>query len=196
MKDIIPEFNQGHGFVYFVGHGSPMMWNTYLPNNKNRIRGLGIFQMLFLRNQHRLPICVSTGCNNLQFDVSIFKFFNKTYRRQIGFAPECWGWVMTHKRNGGSVATIGCTAIGYGHEDKNSPIGGINELELNFFYQIGQNHTEILGDAWKKAITWYTHTYDIDWNNSSKDFWIDTQVPQTWILFGDPSLKIGGYPNQ
>ena len=102
---------------------------------------------------------------------------------------------MTRKIGGGSVATIGCIALGYTKEDKVLFKGGINELEVQFFKQYGQNNVEVLGDTWAAAITWYVNTYPVDWNTQAvNDSWIDAQVVESWVLFGDPSLRIGGYP--
>ena len=58
---------------------------------------------------------------------------------------------------------------------------------------------DILGDTWKAALEWYIDTYpasDNDWENAiyPDDVWVDIQIPQTWVLLGDPSLMIGGYP--
>ena len=117
--------------------------------------------------------------------------------RYVGEAAvECWGWRMTRKINGGSVATLGCTALGYTKEDKDSFEGGLNELEIEFFKNYGQNNIDILGETWKAAISSYIDVYSpINWNTEAiSDSWIDTKVVQSWILFGDPSIKIGGYP--
>jgi len=107
---------------------------------------------------------------------------------------ECLGWRLTRKISGGSIATIGNTGLGSIREDKESRMGGVNELEVEFFKQYGQNNIEILGDTWTAAIKWYIDTYPVDWNAQAvNDSWIDAQVVESWVLFGDPSLKIGGY---
>jgi len=109
---------------------------------------------------------------------------------------ECWGWRMTRKIGGGSIATIGCSALGFTKEDKVSFKGGINELEVEFFKAYGQNNIDVIGDTWKAALDWYVSTYSINWEEElSNDSWVDIQVPSTWTLIGDPSLKIGGYPS-
>ena len=151
--------------------------------------------MPFLTNKEKLPICLLSGCHNLQFDVNIFNFFDEKARNRGENTPECMGWWMTRKINGGSIATLGCTALGYTKEDKVQFKGGINELEVQFFHQYGKGETNILGDLWQESINWYVSTYPVDWNLDfqTEDSWIDSQVIQTWILFGDPSLKIGGY---
>ena len=193
--DVLDAFRKGWGFVYFVGHGSPKNWGNNAPNGTSFVRGLTTESIHKLRNTGMLPVCVVSGCHNLQFDTSIFKIFNATTRYHQEYVFECWGWRMTRKIGGGSIATLGCSALGYTKEDKDAFNGGINELEVQFFKQYGQNNVEILGDTWAAAISWYVDTYPVDWNSQSlEDSWIDAQVVESWTLFGDPSLRIGGYP--
>ncbi|MGF3555252.1 MAG: hypothetical protein ACQXXF_08345, partial [Thermoplasmatota archaeon] len=83
------------------------------------------------------------------------------------------------------------------HTKEDKPVsfaGGINELEVEFFKQYGQYNIDIIGDAWAGAVKWYIDTYPVDWNlELTNESWVDVQVVSTWILFGDPTLKIGGY---
>jgi hypothetical protein len=206
--DVINAVSDGCGFLYFVGHGNPQTWGNHPPDDETFVNGLTNKDMSKLRNRDKLPICLISGCHNCQFDVNLFNFikglrefrFNyfdyEFYKKE--WVPECWGWRMTRKIEGGSVATIGCTALGFTKEDKDSFDGGINELEVEFFKQYGQNNIDVLGDTWAAAINWYIDTYPLDWNESEEngipDSWVDAQVVETWVLFGDPSLQIGGYP--
>jgi hypothetical protein len=193
--NIYRAINKGCGFIYFNGHANPRTWVTYFTNSSKKTKAFTVNHIRLLHNRNRLPICVVGGCHNSQFDVSILKVFNRDERR-IGEATlECWSWLMTRKVGGGSVATIGCNALGYTKEDKVSFVGGKDELEVQFFKQYGQNNVDIIGDAFANAIRWYIDTYPVDWNQQlTNDSWIDVQIVQTWVLFGDPSLKIGGYP--
>ena len=103
---------------------------------------------------------------------------------------------MTRKVGGGSVATLGCSALGYTKEDKDSFEGGLNWVEVEFFRQYGQENQSIIGDAWREAVSNYIATYaPIDWGETTDgDSFIDVKVPQSFVLFGDPSLCIGGIP--
>ena len=194
-KDVIKALNKGCGFVYFVGHGCATSWSTHFPNSKNWTENFIVYHMFYLTNMNRLPICVVSGCHNCQFDISIFNFFNVTLMKRGEAGFECWGWRMASKIKGGSIATIGCSALGNTKEDKVLFKGGINELEVQFFKEYGQNNIDIIGDTWKAAIDWYIDTYPVDWSQElTNDSWIDVQVACTWTLLGDPSLKIGGYP--
>jgi len=198
QTDVINALNNGCGFVYFVGHGNPQTWGNHPPDNHEFVDGLNVQNMHKMQNDDMYPVCVVSGCHNLQFDVSIFNVLDRTalYRGEATY--ECWGWRMTRKINGGSIGTFGCTALGFTKEDKNSFKGGINELEVQLFRQYGQNNVEILGDLLAEAANWYLNTYPVNWDASEsdelRDSWLDVQVVQSYILFGDPSLLIGGYP--
>jgi len=80
-------------------------------------------------------------------------------------------------------------------EDKDSFSGAGDYLEPSFFYQIGVNNSEYLGDAWMNTLRMYLDKYPIDWDTPAAwDYAIDAKTVQQWVMLGDPSLKIGGYP--
>jgi hypothetical protein len=108
--------------------------------------------------------------------------------------PECWSWWLTRKVGGGSIATIGCTGLGYTKEDKQGlgKEGGGNWLNVQFFSEYGND--AILGEIWGKAITSYLEKFPINWNEKAfNDTALDAKTVEEWELLGDPSLKIGGY---
>ena len=197
-SDVINAVNKGCGFLFFDGHGNPMTWSTHLPNNKTWITGLRIKDITVLGNKNMLPVCVVSGCHNLQLDVNLLnllKDFKDAYFWSI-WTPECWGWKLTRKIGGGSIATIGCSGLGMTKEDKSTLEGASDYLDPQLFYEYGINGTDILGELWGKAISNYLDKYPINWNtNSSWDYAFDAKTVQQYILFGDPSLKIGGYPS-
>jgi hypothetical protein len=147
------------------------------------------------RNKERLPVCVVSGCHNSQFDVCLRRLLNKDTRWKQEYIPECWSERILREPTGGSICSIGCTALGFTKEDKTSFKGGINELECAFFHAYGQNQITILGDTWSAAVNWYAQKYHVKWDSPGLgDSWIDAKVMESWALFGDPSLRIGGYP--
>ena len=205
QRDVISALSNGCGFVYFVGHGNPQTWGNHPPDDEEFVDGLTTKSMSRLTNREKLPICVVSGCHNCQFDVTLLNLLRGVREQRLEFfqwefflkewIPECWGWKLTRKLGGGSVATIGSTALGYTKEDKESFVGGMNEMEVEFFKQYGQNNIDIVGDTFNAAVAWYLDIYPIDWNTAAvSDSWIDAKVVQSWVLFGDPSLMIGGYP--
>ena len=47
----------------------------------------------------------------------------------------------------------------------------------------------------RNAISGYLDRYPIDWDTPAAwDFAIDAKTVQQWVILGDPSLRIGGYP--
>jgi len=190
---VIDTISQGCGLLYFVGHGNPMTWGNHPPNNKTFVTGLSVDHIPKLKNGEKQPICVVSGCHNSQFDVSVFRILNSLARYRGEYTPECWSWWLTRKIGGGSVATLGCSALGYTKEDKDSFDGGLNWVEVEFFRQYGQENQNIIGDAWQAAVANYVTNYPVYWNQTTAgDSFIDAKVPQSFVLFGDPSLAIGG----
>jgi hypothetical protein len=203
--DVINAINQGCGFLFFDGHGSPMSWATHGPNSTEWIDGLDIWQMKSLKNDNMYPVCIVGGCHNSQFNISILnalkiyegidKWYEYLWKGETG--PECWSWWLTRKIDGGSIATLGYSALGYTKEDKNFTGEASEWLDTHFFWEYGINGTDILGKVWGNVITDYLKTYPIDWNaNVESPTAIDAKTAQEWILMGDPSLKIGGYPTE
>lgn len=194
VSDIIQAFNDGAGFVYFDGHANPYHWSTHPPNEDTWVNGLSVTTMSFLNNKEKLPVVVVGGCHNLQFDVHLGKIAEDPWYLYT-WIPECWGWKLTRKIGGGSIATIGCTGLGMTSEDKfDGEPGAGDYLEPTFFYEYGMNHTRYLGQCWGNAITDYLNRFPVDWNTpAARNDAIDTKTVQQWTLMGDPSLLLGGY---
>jgi len=194
--DVIKAINTGCGFLYFEGHANPRSWSAYTPNGTKWVDGLSTSNMNFLFNNEKMPVCVVGGCQSLKFDVR--KLFPLTSFKDITdflvYWPECWGWKLTSKIGGGSIATLGCTGEWMIKEDKESMKGGGDFLNSLFFWEYGVNGTNILGETWSKAVSNYLDEYPINWSTpSGGGFAIDAKTVQDWVLLGDPSLKIGGY---
>lgn len=190
-RDVVKAINNGCGFLWFSGAGTPGAWGTYLPNNPNYLLILTSIHIPFLINNKKLPICVTGGgCHNCDFNVSLSNFF---WSKVPVF--RCIGWSLTCKLFGGSIATIGPTSIVYETPMINSKKGGIEWLDINFFEEYGINHTDILGETWGKAIENFLEDLgEINWRDvsSNNDSLIVKNI-EGWMLMGDPSLKIGGY---
>jgi hypothetical protein len=149
--------------------------------------------MIFLRNKEKLPIVIVGGCHNGQFDVTIRNRFipNAGY---YSWAPRCWGWWLTTKIGGGAIATIANTGLGtHGDGDlDNNSIPDYMEildgwLELKFLELSGTYDDDFLGDNVGETFIGYFNRFYGDYAK------MDVKMVQQWQLFGDPSLKIGGY---
>ena len=190
-KDIVQELSKGAGFVIFQGHGNPMSWNTIWADgdyhNQDWAGGVSIYDYPRLSNAEKLPIVVVGGCHNVLYNVSILQIilnglvnFDNYWTRNPTPVSFSWGLVML--KRGGAIAATGCTGYGF---DRESPIDYSGGLEVNLFYQIGKNGSTTLGQAHSGAIQKY-----INENAIGQDHAFSITVFQ---LFGDPSLKIGGY---
>jgi hypothetical protein len=206
-QNIIREINEGCGFLFFDGHGGPSWWNTFWPGEFDALiqnGGLTIYQFPQLQNDEKLPVCIVGGCHNNLFNVSLLSTITDLRNRHFMWSngvpiPECWGWSLTVKTNGGAIATIGNTGLGLeaGGEVGDLNGDGINEpdcveslcgyLETQFFKGYQVNHIDILGKNWCHSMAEYLRIYP------GMDKWRDAKTLEQWVLFGDPSLKIGGY---
>jgi len=192
-RDVVNTINEGCGFIYFAGHGSPTTWGTHPPfDDSTWVFGLKQRDMPLLKNKEKLPICVVGGCHNSMFNISLF---HNSWTYGV-IVPETWSWVLTRNMRGGAIATIGCTGLGYGKEDKFNPElgGGGDWINSLFFKEIGINNIDILGEAWGETINSYLDEFPIDYTQHAfNDTALDAKTVQEWVLLGDPSLKIGGY---
>jgi len=204
--------NTGAGFAYFCGHGSVNSWSThYPPNGTEWTSSYKCGDMIYLENGNKLPVTVVGGCHNGQFDVTMrnlikgfledgFQYFS-TEKGNIGgfwhpkiWIPNCWAWWLTSQIDGGSIATIANTGLGThgdGDLDNNSVADYLEILdgwlELNFLKMYGTEGKDILGENHGGTLTSYLHRFLGDETK------VDVKMVQQWQLFGDPSLKIGGY---
>ena len=191
-KNITRAIIKGSGFLSFEGHGNPAVWATRWPGGQVTVGRYDVFNFTKLFNLRRLPVCVVGGCHNSQINVTLNKTANGPdvagYWTHGLSIPECWGWWMTRKIFGGSIATIGMTALGYGLVGSGNPIGLGAYMDLLFFWAYGDQEEHVLGDACGAALTRYVS--EIPTYGDGK---IDTKTVESWLLLGDPSLMIGGY---
>ncbi|MCX6662239.1 MAG: C25 family cysteine peptidase [Euryarchaeota archaeon] len=189
-KDIQKAISQGAGYVDFEGHGSPLAWDTIWFDGtypKDWCGGINLYNFLKLSNGEKLPIVVVGGCHNGLYNVSLLKTMrDKTGSQYFTYGvplPACFSWGLVVKYPGGAIASTGCTGFGMGYQG--NPVSLSAELEANFFYQIGNGSTN-LGQAYSGAIQKFLDEEEINQ--------VEAFVITNWALFGDPSLRLGGYP--
>jgi len=193
-RDVTRAINNGCGFIFLECHSKPLKIYTALPNSKISVVALSRFTINFMRNKNMLPILVVLGCHSAEFDVGLRRLGERPLNF-FSWIPEHWACKLNRKVNGGSIATIGSTGLAYTKEDKESFEEASDYLYPRFFYEYGTNGTEILGEVWGKTISDFIDRYPIDWGTSALgDDSIDVTTAQQCVLLGDPSLKIGGYP--
>ncbi|MBS3773292.1 MAG: peptidase C25, partial [Candidatus Thermoplasmatota archaeon] len=188
--DIVAAISQGAGFVHFSGHGTPMDWATHKPRHRGWIH-FDVSQFERLSNKDMYPVAVVGGCHNSQFNVSVLNLL-KIRRLQETvdghtYAPECWGWWLARTFDGGAVATVANTGYGYGQPGEDCLEQRGRYMELMFFKSYAEG-TDRLGMTHAQGQTYYIHAFP------PMDDRVDCKIVQEWVLLGDPSLKIGGYP--
>jgi len=214
-ENIIETVSDGCGFLFFAGHGSPELWYTYYPHHEEEVDKLMWFDTAKMSNGDKLPVCVVGSCHGSQFNVTALSFIN-LYLNKIGEklnidflkrwggncgspTPECFCWFLTRIKDGGSISTVGNTGIGYGKTGNNGDLDGdgVDDpdciekfggyIETLFFKEYGVENIDILGEIWGQAVTDYLNVYP------GMSDQTDCKTVEQWVLFGDPSLKIGGY---
>jgi len=209
QQDVIDAISGGAGFTFFSGHGSPAVWSNHypgIPGNRHNaeVKGLFVvdvvggppfFPMEKLSNDYENPIVVVGGCHNSLFTVTLLTTLldrdnSKNTHSYGNPTAECWSWWLTRLSKRGAIAAIGNTGYGFGYLSEWCTTGGAdNWITTEFFKQYGTEGHDILGEAYAHTISNYVDTYGVGDAG-------DMQSVQQWVLFGDPSLKIGGYPPQ
>lgn len=193
-QDVMPEISEGEGFLVFEGHGSPSRWNTHWadPAEEERTQDMKLYDILFKAdNGDKLPLVVVGGCHNGLFNVSfigigLYFLMGYTETYTTFWTPEpipfCYSWAFVSKKDGGGIASTGCTGYGLGG---GHPIIRSSELEANMFELIGNGTALTPGQAHGGSITKYIQ------ENSIRQ--TDTHVITIFELFADPSMRFGGY---
>jgi hypothetical protein len=160
-----------------------------------------VFPIDSLSNGEKLPVAVVGGCHNSQFNVSVvpcvyhaltwlFPFLKDNYMWSYGTpVPECFSWRLVRAENGGAIASLGNTGLGYGVPGNDCTTGGGDAwITIEIFRQYGAEGHDILGDAYAQTQTAYVGSFDMSDLGAGH-----TKTVQQWVLMGDPSLKLGGY---
>jgi len=205
------EISDGAGFLYFVGHGSPKNWATHSNGDyTNWTEGFTNKDMMKLSHKGMYPILMVGGCHNSQFDVTPmniikglleegFHYFSSDPNDfgsycTSNWVPECWSWVFVKKRDGGAIASMGSTGYGgvnigdsNGNDIPDCVEGLDGWFETQFFRLYNEENIDVLGETYSQTVTDYVNSFPVYSDR------YDCKIVETHVLFGDPSLKIGGY---
>ena len=205
--NIMDVLNQGQGFFLYSGHGSPTSFATHPHGDDSIWIGIDTSDVKNLNNREKLPIYVLSNCDNCQFNVSllnVIKLFTGGFEDpflRMEIAPYCFGWLSSYLENGGAIAALGVTTIGLndiGDSDKNG-ICDISEvfdgwIHAHYFYLYNQS-IDILGNIHGQTTSDYLNQFPINWKTfPNSESHHNIPVLQYNALLGDPTLKIGGYP--
>jgi hypothetical protein len=220
QQDVIDAWDEGAGFIFISGHGSPNVWADHYPgvpgNRKyGSITGLSVttlrpwppfyslplFPMDTIRNNEKLPIAVIGGCHNSDFNVSMVYGFLEGMIYVFPNWPKMSMWC-----SGQPVPeTFSWRLI-------RNPHGGAIATMGNTGLGYGMPGVDLTtggGDGWI-TIEFFkqygTEGLDVlgQAYQQTLTSYINTfdmtdlaaghpKSVQQWVLLGDPSLKIGGY---
>ena len=170
-------FRSNVDFADFSGHGSWAGWSTHPPDDaetwippETTISPYNSFSyvdvdLYRLTNAKKLPVIMLNACSNNKYTED----------------PNCLGWKMLSKKNGGGIATFAASGIGYGVPGDETA-RRFGWMEVKTFEELYNN--KILGQVWGNCITDYYNTFefylgDIDWRTMIE-----------FSMFGDPTLVI------
>ena len=190
-ENINNAINDGAGFLLFSTHGytdkvlthPPFNWGVWLPSSS----GYSSSDVKDLRNEEMLPVAIFSACHCGDFD-SVE-------------SPIAWEFIK--HGNGGSIASLACTTVSDGLIGTLCTESLLGYITKDFFQKYSEGNV-ILGEIWKESICSYLNDEealrlgapDITLGRLTlikAPCFLNHFVMEEWILFGDPSLKIGGY---
>jgi hypothetical protein len=186
--------NKGAGFVSYAGHGFEHGWGTYRPNAvTNKMIFYYLPNIYGLKNGNKLPIIFFDACLTAKLDFNItdlqkyYPMIAHRLARIFGLSTnptdfyQCFAWSFLAKETGGAIATIGSTRMAYTWVDATGVYAGAGYLDVHFF------------DSYEKDVTvgqMLTGSQNAYIQNVGPDYF----TIEEFILLGDPSLRVGGYP--
>ena len=187
ITNINAAINKGAGFIMFVGHGNidsaihtnfPFFNTIWLPKPS----GYNASDMQNLQNEEKLPVGVFLGC--------LCGDFNETD------SPIAWEFIGYE--NGGFIASFACTSGAQYIVSSLCSESLHGHMGLGIFRSYKQGN-DITGKLWDESIRNFLNDEKalelgdafsmLNWKNKLSNHYVIEQ----WTLFGDPTLKIGGY---
>ena len=170
IENIDNGINAGCGFVEFSGHGAPSVWTTF-PHNGSRQSlptpwgAYYSYRISDLSNGDKLPIALNGGCSLGKFNAD----------------NKCFAWSWLSNPDGGGIASVGCTGLGYIYIGEYVTEGLVEGMTVNMV-EAYANGAVTFGDLWGNAM--------IDYISSSSMSGGDWKTVLEWTPFGDPTLQI------
>jgi len=188
-EEINNEINKGVGFIDYSGHGFETGLGTHPPLDETWIFYY-LNNLFSLLNRNKLPIIFFDACLTARLDYTVGEFrqiLPPNIRQIFDILPlddsdvfPCFAWYFVKKILGGAIASVGATRVAYSYVDEYFWYGA-GALSIYFFksYSEGINVGQMLTQAQ---------------NDYIEEIWPDYFTLEEFVLIGDPSLKVGGYP--
>jgi len=186
-RTISDTITAGAGFLDYSGHGFENGMGTYTPSGTSMKYYYSAY-IKDLKNGYKLPIIFFDACLTAKIDYVlqdllnyrayyIFNILAKILRVNTSQRVPCFAWAFINHENGGAIATIGATRTAFGGVEE-----GAGKMSIEFFSAF--NTSQYLGEMMTKMQNGYLN-----------DVPGDAFTVEEFILLGDPTLKIGGYPS-
>jgi hypothetical protein len=177
----------GAGFLDYSGHGFENGMGTYTPTG-TKMKYYYSAYIKDTQNGYKLPIIFFDACLTAKIDYVlqdllnyrayfVFDLLAKALRVNTSERQPCYAWAFINHENGGAIATIGATRTAFGGVDE-----GAGKMSIEFFS--AYDSSQYLGEMMTQMQNGYLTDVPGD------DFTVEE-----FILLGDPTLKIGGYPS-
>jgi hypothetical protein len=179
--------SDGAGFIDYSGHGFEHGMGTYTPSGL-QMKYYFTRYIQDLQNGYKLPVMFFDACLTAKIDYVlqdlldykeyfIFNILATLLNINTSQRLPCYAWAFVNHENGGAIATIGATRTAYGGIDS-----GAGKMSIEFFsaYETSDYLGEMMTQMQNGYIT---------------DVPDDSFTVEEFILLGDPTLKIGGYPS-
>ena len=169
ISAISNRINEGAGFIDFSGHGNTNVWATH-PHEKSSVwlptpfGGYLSSHINRLENSDKLSIVVTGAC-------SVGKF-NKD--------EDCFSWSFVSSEDGGAVASLGSTGLGYAYLGEYVTYGLVEKMAVDMF-RAYNNGVTTFGEMW---------SYGLSRNIKGRMDATEHKTVMEWQAFGDPTLTI------
>ena len=169
VSAISNRINEGAGFIDFSGHGNTNVWATH-PHEKSSVwlptpfGGYLSSHINRLENSDKLSIVVTGAC-------SVGKF-NKD--------EDCFSWSFVSSEDGGAVASLGSTGLGYAYLGEYVTYGLVEKMAVDMF-RAYNNGVTTFGEMW---------SYGLSRNIKGRMDATEHKTVMEWQAFGDPTLTI------
>ena len=130
-----------------------------------------------LSNGGMLPVAIFSACHCANFD----------------YMHNPIAWEFINHDSGGSIASIACTTVSYAPLTTYTTKSYNSYLTMSIFEGFDDG-IDILGDLWGYSIDCYLEDEGVWRDIFPPAIWMHYLSLEEWVLLGDPSLKIGGYP--
>jgi hypothetical protein len=181
------EITNGAGFIDYSGHGFEFGMGTYLPSS-SKMKYYYSAYIKDTRNTYKLPIIFFDACLTAKIDYVLQDLLDYRAYSWLNVLAQilhidtskrrpCFAWEFIRHDGGGAIATIGATRTAFGGIDE-----GAGKMSIEFFsaYASSENLGEMITQMQNGYIT---------------DCFDDRFTLEEFVLLGDPTLMIGGYPS-